>query len=294
MTSVRSSARTMATSNGNNPRFERIIVLLDSSRAARVALDAAAELAARRGARLLGLFVEDIDLLRSASLPFGREIGFTSGHMRPMSTMDMERRLRQQAAEARRLLAAAGRRRAVEWSLQICRGRVEAEALAITIPTDLLVLGRIDWARDTGLRFGRLTVRIATTANCSVMVLGEPPQAGHRAILALYEGSESGERALAAAAAMARDTRQALTILLPPSADGLLDGLEKTARDWARRHKTPVSFVRLPDVDATTLVQALRQTGAQVLVLSRASRAVQNPESRSLLDEIVSPVVVVP
>ena len=284
----------MATSNGNNIRIERIIVLLDSSRAARVALDTAAEFAARRGARLLGLFVEDTDLLRSASLPFGREIGFTSGRIRPMSTVDMERRLRQQAEEARRLLAAAGRRCAVEWSLHICRGRVETETLAITTPADLLVLGRIDWARDTGLPFGQLTARIATTANCSVMVLGATPQAGHRSILVLYEGSESGERALATAAALARDTKQALTILLPPSAEGWVEELEETARSWTHRYKIPVSFVRLPGVDAAILVQALRQIDGRVLVLSRASRAVQHPASRSLLDEIASPVVVVP
>lgn len=284
----------MATSNGNNPRFERIIVLLDSSRAARMALDAAAELAARRRAKLLGLFVEDIDLLRSASLPFGREIGFTSGRIRPMSTMDMERRLHQQAEQARRLLAAVGRRRAIEWRLQICRGQVEAETLAVTAPADLLVLGRTDWARDAGLRFGQLTVRIAATANCSVMVLGETPQAAHQSILVLYEGTEAGERALAVAAAMARDARQVLTILLPPAAENLAEDLEEAASNWARRHKTPINFMRLPDVDAVTLAQALRQTGSRLLVLSRASQAVRNPAGRSLLDEIASPVIVVP
>lgn len=286
----------MATSNnGTHTRIERIIVLLDSSRAARVALDAAAELAARRHAHLLGLFVENTDLLRSASLPFGREIGFTSGRIRPLSTADMERRLRQQAEEARRLLAAAGRRRAVEWSLQVCRGQVEAETLAVTTPTDLLVLGRIDWARDTGLRFGQLTVRIATTANCAVMVLGEAPQPVQRPILVLYEEPETGDRALATAALMARDTNQALTILLPPSTDArMMEGLEQAARNWARRHKAAVNFMRLPGTDAPILVQALRQTGGRVLILSRASHVVQNPVDRSLLDEIVSPVVVVP
>lgn len=284
----------MATSNGNDARIERIIVLLNSSRAARVALEAAAELAAGRRARLLGLFVEDTDLLRSASLPFGREIGFTSGRIRPMSSVDMERRLRQQTEEARRLLAAVCRRRAVEWSLQICRGQVEAQTLAITLPTDLLVLGRIDWARDTGLRFGQLTVRIATTANCSVMVLGESPQAPQQPILVLYDGFETGNRALATAAIMARDSKQELMVLLPPSAEALAEGPEATVRNWARRHKTSISFMRLPSADAATLVQALRQLGGRVLVLSRASRALQNPASRSLLDEIATPVIVVP
>ncbi|EAR20984.1 universal stress protein [Nitrococcus mobilis] len=284
----------VTSNNGTHTRIERIIVLLDSSRAARIALDAAAELAARRHTRLLGLVVESTDLLRSASLPFGREIGFTSGRIRALSSADMERRLRQQAEEARRLLAAAGRRRAVEWSLHVCRGQVETETLAVTTPTDLLVLGRIDWARDTGLRFGQLTVRIATTANCAVMILGEAPQPAQRPILVLYEGPETGDRALDTAALMARDANQALTILLPPSAETQVERLEQTARNWARRHKTAVSFMRLPSADAPILVQALRQTGGQVLILSRASHAVQNPAHRSLLDEIVLPVVVVP
>ncbi len=285
----------MATSN-NAPhtRIERIIVLLDSSRAARVALDAAAELAARRHAQLLGLFIENTDLLHSASLPFGREIGFTSGRIRPLSTADMERRLRQQAEEARRLLAAAGRRRAVQWNLQVCRGQVEAETLAVTKPTDLLVLGRIALARDTGLRFGQLTVRIATTANCSVMVLGETPQPVQRPILVLYEGPETGDRALATAALMARDTNQALTVLLPASADVREEELEQRARSWALRHKATVNFMRLPGADAPILVQALRQTGGRLLILSRASHAVQNPANRSLLDEIALPIVVIP
>lgn len=284
----------MATNNGNNARIERIIVLLDSSRAARVALEAAAELAGRRRTQLLGLFVEDTELLRSASLPFGREIGFTSGRARPMSTADTERRLRQQAENARRRLASEGRRRTVEWSLHVCRGRIEAETLALTTPTDLLVLGRVEWARDFGLQFGQRTARIATTANCSVMVLGEAAQTSYQPILVLYEETQRGERALATAAAMAHDPKQDLIILLPPSAEGLVEELEESARRWARRHKTSVSSMRLPNVEATTLIQVLRQTGGRALVLSRASPAIQSPASRSLLDEIASPVVVVP
>ena len=284
----------MATTDEDTARIDRVVVLLDSSRAARVALEAAAELAARRHAHLLGLFVENIELLRSASLPFGREIGFTSGRIRPMSTADMERRLRQQAEEARRLLAAVGRRRALQWRLHVCRGQVEVETLALTAPTDLLVLGRIDWARGTGLRLGQLSVRIASTANCAVMVLGRAPHPTQSSILVLYEEAESGDRALATAAIMARDTRQELTILLPPSAESLLAALEQTARNWARRHRLRLSFMRLPGADVPSLVQALQEVNARVLVLSRTSQTVRNSANRLLLEEIDAPVVVVP
>lgn len=188
----------------------------------------------------------------------------------------------------------AGRRRAVEWSLQVCRGRVEAETLAITTPTDLLVLGRIDWARDTGLRFGQLTARIAAAANCSVMVLSETPPADQQSILVLYEEAGSGDRALATAAILARDTRQPLTILLPPSAEDQVARLEANARRWAQGHNLEVSFLPLPGSDVATLIQALQQIGGQMLILSRASRAMQDPTSRLLLGQIVAPVVVVP
>lgn len=284
----------MVASNEDPSRIERIVVLLDSQRAARAALEAAAEFASRRGASLLGLIVEDSDLLRSASLPFGREIGFTSGRIRPMSAADVERRLRQQADEARHLLASLGRRRAVQWDLQISRGHLEAEALSITTPRDLLILARLDWTRNAGLRYGQMTTRLAIAAKCSVMILGSEPHAGNQPILVLYEESNSGDRALANAAAMARETRQELTILLPPSAEVHRERLEETSRRWAQRHMARVSFVRLPSAEATALVLVLRRMGGRILVLSRASYALQSPAGRSLLDEIASPVVVVP
>ena len=48
----------------------RILVALDASASGRAALAGAAALAAELQAELLGLFVEDANLLRLASLPF--------------------------------------------------------------------------------------------------------------------------------------------------------------------------------------------------------------------------------
>ena len=54
---------------------KRILIALDPSRRGQSALQAAAHLAAGTGAELAGLFVEDINLLRLAGLPFARELG---------------------------------------------------------------------------------------------------------------------------------------------------------------------------------------------------------------------------
>ncbi len=71
--------------------IRRILVALDASGASLAALDAAARLAATLEAELLGLFVEDEDLLRLAGLPCAREVGFTFTQARRMESADMER-----------------------------------------------------------------------------------------------------------------------------------------------------------------------------------------------------------
>ena len=55
--------------------IRRILVALDASEASRAAIRSAVDLAARFRAELVGLFVEDVNLLRSAQLPFVRKVG---------------------------------------------------------------------------------------------------------------------------------------------------------------------------------------------------------------------------
>ncbi|HHP7234546.1 MAG TPA: universal stress protein, partial [Desulfobacterales bacterium] len=77
--------------------IERILVALDASPASVSALQTAVELAARLGARLVGLFVEDMNLLRVTQLPFAREISLFSPWFRRLESGELERQLRVQA-----------------------------------------------------------------------------------------------------------------------------------------------------------------------------------------------------
>ncbi|MCS5560938.1 MAG: universal stress protein, partial [Marinobacter nauticus] len=62
----------------------RILVLLDGSRRSLAALEAAADIARAQQAEVLGIFVEEVSLLRSAGYGFAREAGRSSGVARPM------------------------------------------------------------------------------------------------------------------------------------------------------------------------------------------------------------------
>ena len=118
--------------------IRRITVVQEPARSAR-ALGAVVEAAAALEAELLGLFLEDVDLLHFAGLPFAREIG-ASARPRGLDVQTMERRLRSQAQEARRALAAAAEGKPVRWSFRVERGSVLAQVRSALADADLVVL----------------------------------------------------------------------------------------------------------------------------------------------------------
>lgn len=117
--------------------IRRITVVQEAVQAART-LDAVAQAAAALEAELTGLFVEDVELLHFAGLPFAREIGAFSARALDVGTM--ERRLRSQAEEARRVLAAAAEGKPLRWSFRVERGSVPARVRSALAEADLVVL----------------------------------------------------------------------------------------------------------------------------------------------------------
>jgi nucleotide-binding universal stress UspA family protein len=86
-------------------KITRILVAVDASPLSLAALEAAAELAASLQAELLGLYIEDINLLRAADSPFAREVGHFSGSIRDLDSQRLQRQLRSQANRVRRRLS---------------------------------------------------------------------------------------------------------------------------------------------------------------------------------------------
>ncbi len=121
----------------------RILVALDASVGSFAALEAAADLAGRSQAELLGLFVEDANLFRIARLPSARHVGLPSGADETLDVRAVENQLRAVAARARSALEAAGRRMQVRVTFQVARGHVAREVALAAEEADLLILG---WA----------------------------------------------------------------------------------------------------------------------------------------------------
>ena len=211
------------------PALRRILVALDSDESARAALDAAAELAATLEAELVGLFVEDTDLLEAADLPVTWSI---PRHLGPRGAIDsaaMSRALKVSAGAAGEAVAATARRCSVKWYFEIRRGLMVEQVLAEAQGFDLLALGlggeamrraahemtgglmaapapgAVLLARGAGCISGPLVVLYDNSER--ILALGRRMAASQRrrfiVVAVGQDGAEAGERAARAAAWMA-------------------------------------------------------------------------------------------
>lgn len=135
-------------------KVRRILVAVDGSPESRVALAAAARLGGAAGGELVGLFVEDVELLRLAGLPFAREADVSSGVFRQLQTADIERRFRVAAERAREALRAVAAASGLRSSFRVARGRVVTEILAAVTGADVVAAGKRSGHGPPGSRLG--------------------------------------------------------------------------------------------------------------------------------------------
>jgi len=174
----------------------RIVVALESG-VPDSELEAAAAFARSLDAELLGLFVEDLDLLRFAALPFAHEIGVASATRRRLDPASLERDLRAHAAEAERRLAGAAARERVPSAFRVARGVAQAELLAAAAESAsdvlrLLLLGDGDspatrWAEEACARLaqGAAAWRLDLVLAADLAELGAALQGGAPGVVVL-------------------------------------------------------------------------------------------------------------
>jgi nucleotide-binding universal stress UspA family protein len=250
-----------------NASVRRILVALDASSSSRTALASAAEFAARLGAELRGVFVEDLELLELARLPLAREVGLTSAQPRLLDARTLELALAAQAKAARSALEATARRHRVPWSFRVLRGRVDVELLAAAAEVDLLALGVAGQMEMTGRRIGSTVRSVVSAARCSVLIERRRPSR-KPAVLALYEDTEAADRMLADAAEFAAARGGAL-VVVPLGGEDVEARLHRTAHSLAPA--VPVRIESLVD-GAEALRRLAARAGCGLVLMTRDSR----------------------
>lgn len=272
--------------------IRRILVALDASADSLAALAASAELAAAIEAELLGLYVEDADLMHAREHPFALEIDFLSATPRPLQSGELERQLRAQAARVRQMLARMANSIGVHWSFHTVRGRVASEVLARVAEADLVILG----ATGHSLRRGPgSTVRaLLESGSGPVMVLRRGARLG-RTIHTLYDGTPAGQQALAAAASLMVREGARLVVVLLGSEDDEMRRLDDEVRVWLAERRLRARRIGLPRGrgEMRRLASLLLQDRSGLIVVPRSSLAREGEAFRDLLSGVKCPLLVV-
>lgn len=254
----------------------RILVTCDTSPLGTAAIDAAAALARRMDAELAGLFVEDINLLRMAALPFAREYALASAMARRMEAGDVERALQQQADALRTALSRAAQALAVPWSFQVVRGALLDSVLEAMHEADFAVFGH--------------TGQFAVTAS------GRPHAetiAAARPVLTLYDGTLTADRALAAAQALAQGHHTDLVVLVIARDNVAAKALRERAATLLQGSRGHAHFHSLRSREYDAIRKAVETHHAAALLWHGTQSADEKKTLSMLVDALKCPVILV-
>ena len=273
----------------------RILVALDTSRQSRCTLEIAASLATRRKAELLALFIEDVNLVHLAGLPFAREVDRISTVERQFDAPVMSRGLRTQLHLIRRLLAQVTQDTSLHASVKIVRGHYVTEAISAATEMDILFLGR---DRDTEPPDAP-GQRAAAKPYSGI----QPPLS--RPVWVLFDGTPAAARALAIANDLAAAEQKQLLIVLQATTLEKAGELKQQAIAALREPHSPrgaeraavppglspLQYMTTPPSKTDALLRSVRQKGCSLMVINREQAQQLNHTLKILIEELNCPIV---
>lgn len=243
------------------PRL-RIVVAFNACRRDLDSLALAAALAARRGGELEAVFVEELNLLNSAELPFTKEVDRIFGTERAFDSLRISRAQRLSLSQIKQELGRLTERLQVHGSIKTLRGHFVPTALACVGEIDVLVLG--------GRRL-RPSTEYPGTGTASAAP-GTAPAAQSKPVWTVSDGSEGAYAALTAAAELATGERRPLFVAVPGRPHGIAQDVQRRLASIQEFTASPSRIIEVEPFDPVTLLRRIRQTGCRMLVVARTAR----------------------
>ena len=147
--------------NANHQKDDEsgVLLTIDTGNMSVVSIEIAVAIAKSNQGRLHGLFIENQDLLRVASLPFTREISFTTAEERPIDFKQMQRSLQATASLFKKSLKQAALASKIPWSFDYLSNPSQEEIKSCWAGFSYKVIGQHITSRDSNRRL-RSTRRV--------------------------------------------------------------------------------------------------------------------------------------
>ncbi|WP_455220261.1 hypothetical protein [Kaarinaea lacus] len=245
----------------------QVLLALDAATHNIDALETAITLASQLRAELIGLFIEDVELLRSANLPFAREIAAESGEERLITADYIERALRAWSAEVQAQLAKEAQKANIKYTFRTVHNRRIETLLSETGESNLLIISH---SRHQ---------LVAPISKSDVVYL-------------LFDGSSEAHHGVAIASEMA--LRGLEHVVLIDSCSGEVEYSAKKAADWLIRHGVHVLIQKLQGDPEKSLPPLLKKYPAALLLVPAHFPSQQSPDTLvKLQNKLNCPVVIV-
>ena len=273
--------------------IRRIVVAVDASPHSRAAMEAAVRLAARFNAELVGLFVEDINVLRIAGLPTAQEFGIHSAQRRHINTVDLERQLRVRGRQVQDSFRLLSDQASIQGTFRVTRGSVGTEIQSAAADADVLIMGRAGWSQLRERQVGSTTRAVCRAEAPGITAVLHSGAQLAPPILVVYDASEAAEKALVFAEGLVDETRSALEVLLVADTEPLL----QVRRNLLERALTEMKVMNHQHSLITSalqnLIRAIYVVRAQTVVLPASLSLLQEGRVVSLLEQVDIPVLLV-
>jgi len=254
----------------------RITVMFGNTDADRSALEMLGLLTAETPSEILGLFMEDSELLSLAELPVAREYCCLTQVERQLNSADLQRQLRIQARSAQQALAAIAERIGFSWSFQTVRGSLAGLLESAAEDMDLLLLAAA--RRSLPVVPGHFASKTLTRPS-------------RQPVSVIFDGSAVAQRALAVALRIVRAGEQSLNVFLV--ATNAADFLSLRAQSTALAGPVALRFHELPNPEFGEILAAVRSERAGTLVLGMDERLISPKSVELLRNRLSCPAVLV-
>lgn len=271
-------------------RIRRILVALDASSDSLAGLDAAVRLAADLRAEVLGVFVEESDLLRAGELPSSREVSLFGGEPRELDREELEREIRAMGRRARQALESAAERARVSWSFRVLRGRPGRELASAAQEADLVTLGatgRSPWRAP-----GTTVLELVRTAGRPVLVLRQGVRLGP-VVQVMHDGTDAGREAVRTGVALCAREEARMSVLVTVEDAAEAREIREEVEELLSGVGLSASYRHLPGAGMTGICAAMAETDGGLLVAPGPPFRADREELGRLLRSAGCPVVLV-
>ena len=250
---------------------KRILVALDTSARGRAALEAAVRLAMTTHAELQGLYVDDEDLLRLASLPFAYEIDFPSASPHRLQSVNMERALRAAAQEAEQAFTKTLQQHNLKSTFRIVRGTLIGASLAAADDVDTLVIGQR--GRSSRLMAGDQMLRHGVRK---------------KSVVAVFDGSASALQTIEIANKLAESNAGELSILVRSG-----NGQQRAdmCLAWLRQQRIQAEVNQAMASFSQAIINYVRTFAPGLLLINRDSQFLNESQISLIVNEFECPLI---